>query len=197
MPTPGTLLPPWVELAGLQEGIISRGQLLSLGLSSAGARTNLDNGRWQSLLPGVYATFTGPLSPLADTWAAVLYGGPRAVASHRSALWLGGAIKTPTDSVHIAVPASRRVLMQPGIRIHLSRALDDPDRVYCHPGASPPRTRIEISLLDQCDLENSDGAVHLALQTIQRRLTTADRVQRALDAEAAAPLAQAAAAGSG
>ena len=42
--------------------------------------------------PGVYLTHTGPISPLARVWAAVLYGGNGAVASRSTALWLAGAL---------------------------------------------------------------------------------------------------------
>lgn len=52
---------PWRCLAEQQQGIVSRSQLLSLGLSRSQARRNVANGRWRLLLPGVYATFTGPV----------------------------------------------------------------------------------------------------------------------------------------
>ena len=65
---------------------------MRLNLSSAAARTNLDNGRWRVLLPGVYATFTGPVGPMAMVWSAVLYAGTGAAACGPTALWLTGAI---------------------------------------------------------------------------------------------------------
>jgi hypothetical protein len=153
---------------------------MRLNLSSAAARTNLDNGRWRVLLPGVYATFTGPVGPMAMVWSAVLYAGTGAAACGPTALWLTGAIDDRPALVHVAVPASRRVVRQPGIRIHLSRALDDKVRDIAHPSARPRRLRLEWALLEVCDRENSSMAIHLILQAIQRRLTTAGRLRAAL-----------------
>jgi hypothetical protein len=156
-------LPAWTIPAELQEGIVSRGQLLAAGLTPAQARTNIDNGRWRPLLPGVYATFTGPVSPLARTWSAVLYAGQGAIASHRTALWLASVLDEPTDPVHVSIPASRRVLPQPNVRIHLSRALDDPHQRIVHPSSLPPRSRLEVALLDQCERETANQVTHLVL----------------------------------
>ncbi len=145
---------------------------------------DIDNGRWRPLLPGVYASFTGPISAIARTWAAVLYAGAGAAASHRTALWLGGLLDEASDPVHVSIPASRRVLRQPGIRIriHLSRQLDDARQTIAHPSASPPRIRLEPSILDQCEYENAGQTAHLVLSAIQRRLTTADCIRSAIGA---------------
>ena len=68
----------------------------------------------------------------------------------------------------------------PEVRIHLSRALDDKVRDIAHPSARPRRLRLEWALLEVCDRENSSMAIHLILQAIQRRLTTAGRLRAAL-----------------
>ena len=175
-------MPTWTVLADIQEGIVSRSQLLAAGLTPAQARTNVDNGRWRALLPGVYATFTGPVGPLARTWSAVLYAGAGAATSHRTALWLAGLLDDPADLIHVGIPASRRVLPQKNIRIHLSRALADDRRQIVHPSSTPPRIRLEVALLDQCEYENANQVTHLVLSAIQRRLTTANRIRTAVDA---------------
>ena len=64
----------WCSTAEQQAGIISRRQLLALGISAPKIRTQIDGRRWCVLLPGVYATFTGPVTATGRTWAAVLYG---------------------------------------------------------------------------------------------------------------------------
>jgi hypothetical protein len=174
-------LPLWQVLAEQQHGVVSRAQLLALGLSPSQARVDVESGRWPRLLPGVYASFTGPINATARTWAAVLYAGSGAAASHRTALWLGGLLDEAIDPVHVTIPASRRVLRQPGIRIHLSRPLDDPRQTIRHPSASPPRIRLENALLDQCEFETAGQSVHLVLSAIQRRLTTAARISCVLD----------------
>ena len=175
-------LSSWRVLADLQDGVVSRGQLLAAGLSPSQARRNIENQRWRTLLPGVYATFTGPVGAIARTWSALLYAGTGAAASHDTALWLAGLREEAIDPVHIVIPASRRVLRQPGIRIHLSRTLADAGRAIVHPSAAPPRIRLEDALLDQCEAETAGQAAHLVLSAIQRRLTTADRIRTAIDA---------------
>ena len=174
----------WEDVAAQQHGVVSRAQLLAMGLSPGQARVDVESGRWQPLLPGVYASFTGQINATTRTWAAVLYAGSGAAASHRTALWLGGLLEEAIDPVHVTIPASRRVQRQPGIRIHLSRPLDDPRQSIRHPSASPPRIRLENALLDQCEFETAGQSVHLVLSAIQRRLTTADRIRYVLDSRA-------------
>ena len=49
----------WRSMADAQAGMVSRGQLLALGISPMQARAHVGTGRWRRVLPGVYATFTG------------------------------------------------------------------------------------------------------------------------------------------
>jgi len=112
--------------------------------------------------------------------SAVRRPGRRGQPSHRALA--GGAVRRPTAPVHISVPAARRVTAQPGIRVHLRRALGNDGRPITHPSAAPPRIRLEVSLLDQCETETREGTTHLVLRAIQRRLTTADRLRSALRA---------------
>ena len=53
--------PSWQAVADEQGGLVSRQQLIDLGLTRAQAAANVDNGRWQRVHPDVYATFTGPI----------------------------------------------------------------------------------------------------------------------------------------
>ncbi len=172
---------PWRHLADAQDGVISRDQLLGIGLPPAQARRGVDSGRWQRLLPGVYATFTGPVIGTTTVWAGVLYAGDGAAASHRTALWLAGVLDALPAQVDVSVPASRRVHRQPGVRVHLSRAMDRPAADLLHPAAAPPRIRVEPALLDQCELESKATTTHLVLSAVQRRTTTADRLLLALN----------------
>src|SRR6478672_8020881 len=85
----------WAAIAERQSGVISRGQLMDLGLSAAEARADVDTGKWQRIFPGVYATFTGPMNSLGRVWAAALYTGNGAAASHATALWLSNLVDEP------------------------------------------------------------------------------------------------------
>ena len=62
---------PWRRLADEQSGVISRQQLLAMGLTRDQARRHLAGRRWQILRPGVYATHTGPITDAAALDAAL------------------------------------------------------------------------------------------------------------------------------
>jgi hypothetical protein len=167
----------WVRLAQEQDGIISRQQLLACGFSPAQARQRVETCHWRAVLPGVYATFTGPLAERARVWAALLYVGPPVCASHATALWLAAGLDRPPSLIHLSVPADRRVRPQKGLRIHLSRRF----AAQQHPAAQLPRTRLEEAALDVADAEHDvERALDVVLRVTQRRLTTADRLRGAL-----------------
>jgi hypothetical protein len=72
-----------------QDYVISRKQALSCWIP----RRTLDHwvapgGRWQRVLPGVYAAVTGTLTPRQRYMAALLYAGPRSVITGCAALRL-------------------------------------------------------------------------------------------------------------
>lgn len=169
----------WFDLAEDQLGVVSRAQLLELGMTPAEARSNLESGRWRRLLPGVYATHLGPILPLARVWAAVLSAGPDAVASHCTALWLSGVIDAEPARVHVAIPHARRVRSREGVKVLRTVRTAD-----LRPVGRPPRMKVEAALLDQIALieeGDADDVVNLVLRATQRRLTTAPRLLTALD----------------
>ena len=164
---------PWHYLAEHQYGVVSRSQLLDLGLSRSQARRNVENGRWRLLLPGVYATFTGPVGDLAAIWAAILGAGPGAAASHATALWLGGVIDDQPDLIHVSIPAERRGRSHRAARIHRAREFAH----SVHPAAQPPRSRVECAVLDVSQTASPAIVVDVVLRAVQRRLTTALRAE--------------------
>ena len=171
----------WAAIAELQSGVISRGQLLDLGLSATQAKADVNTGRWQRVFPGVYATFTGPIGIHSHVWAALLYAGGGAAASQGTALWLWKLADEPPAVVDVVVPESRRVLRQPGLRIHRRRTLNQPDvSSLIHPSAQPPRLRVEEAVLDSCGAVPAPAAIDLVLRATQRRTTTADRLRRSM-----------------
>lgn len=77
------------------------------------------------MLRGVYATFTGPLP--RDSWiaAALLYAGPAAVLSHRTAAEVWGMRPESPGPVHVTVPYRCSAISQPPlVVVHRSRAFD-------------------------------------------------------------------------
>ncbi|HEY1712787.1 MAG TPA: type IV toxin-antitoxin system AbiEi family antitoxin domain-containing protein [Solirubrobacteraceae bacterium] len=78
------------ELARRQIGHVTRQQLLQLGLGSAAIGARVSTGALVTRYPGVYALPPARQDPQAQIAAAVLAGGPTALASHTSAAFLWG-----------------------------------------------------------------------------------------------------------
>lgn len=183
---PGTLaavateLPPKLsELASLQRGVLSRTQVLAAGLTDDAIVARLRRGSWRRMYPGVYAGFSGEVSREAMLWAAVLYAGPGAALSHQTAAELWGLADAPSSLIHLTVPSHRRASQRPGLVPHLSaRAL-----AAAHPSRTPPRTRVEETVIDLWESARSlDSAVGWVTSAIGRRLTTQDKLREAMDA---------------
>jgi hypothetical protein len=104
----------WEEVARLQDGVITRTQVLAVGLSSSAIDRRLRSGRWRRVYAGVYATFTGPMPRSAMLWAAVLQAGPGATLSHQTAAEMAGLIEQPVEVIHVMIPVQRRVQVTPG-----------------------------------------------------------------------------------
>ncbi|MBO0832416.1 MAG: type IV toxin-antitoxin system AbiEi family antitoxin domain-containing protein [Actinobacteria bacterium] len=170
-------LPPQLrDLAEYQLGVLSRAQILDSGLSKGLIRARLDRGSWQRLSPGVYAAFSGQPVREALLWAAVLDAGPGAMLSHETAAEVDHLTDSVTARVHVTVPGCRRVRGRPGIAIHYSaRAAQK-----VHPARTPPRTRIEETVLDLWESAVSlDDAVSWVARGIGRRLTTQHKLLEA------------------
>jgi hypothetical protein len=159
-----------------QAGVVSRLQALELGLTDETIEGHLSAGRWQKGHPGVYLTFTGPISELARVWAAIRYAGRDAMASHETAAWLAGLQDDPPALVHVTVPAYRRVHPRPGLRIHIST----PAAATLHPARQPPQTRLECTVIDcVASARRAEEVIDVVTRACQRRLTTAARLAAA------------------
>ena len=166
------------ELADLQDGAISRRQLLAAGLTAQMIDTRLERGRWQMLHRGVYAVFSGAPSRETLLWAAVLRAGDGAVLSHQTAAELHGLVDSPSEAIYVTLPATRRVTI-PGIVIRISSRIDKATQ----PGRQPPRTTVEETVLDLAQLARTfDDACGWITRACARRLTTEKRLRAAMKA---------------
>lgn len=166
----------------LQEGVITRAQVLGAGISRHALQVKLDSGRWQRLHSGVYAAFSGKPDREAMHWAAVLGAGPRAVLSHETAAELYGLLGTrtrPGPLVHVMVPRGQRVAAMSEVRLHYSQRLD----ISRHPVLLPPVTRLEDTILDLAGTAATlpDGIAWLLRGCASRR-TTPDRLRQTMAA---------------
>lgn len=166
------------ELRTEQDGVVTRAQALTSGLTVHAIRAHVRAGRWRRMSPGVYWTHTGPVPRPAQLWAAVLGLGRDATLSHETAAELCGLLDRPSDPIHVSVPADRRVRSRPGTVVHLRRNMP-----AARPARTPARTGVDDTVVD---LTQSAAGVDDAIAWIARacaaRLTTPDRLRRAFAA---------------
>jgi very-short-patch-repair endonuclease len=142
-------------IAARQHGVISRRQLLALGLGSAAIHYRVQLGRLHRVHRGVYAVGHRLLSTRGAWMAAVLAAGDGAVLSHRSAAALHQIRATSRSAVDVTRPTSggrRR-----GIDIHRAR-LTRAEKMEID---GIPVTTVARTLLDLCDVL-PQAAVHRA-----------------------------------
>lgn len=170
-----------LKLIADQGGVISRAQGAEFGLAGEEMRNRVRFADWQRIQRGVYATFSGGVTREAQLWAALVRAGPDAVLSHQTAAELHGLLKQPSVMIHLTVPATANPAKHgriPGVVVHRSRSLD----LTRHPVLSPPRTRIEHTVLDLFEgMDDPADRYDLICRAIGGRLTTAARLKEALN----------------
>ena len=105
-------------LAVGQHGVVTRRQLLAVGLTRHGVGHRLAAGRLHAVHRGVYAVGHPALSPDGRRLAAVLACGDGARLSHRSAAALLGLLPDEPGPLHVTVPVRRRA--PAGVVLHRS-----------------------------------------------------------------------------
>jgi hypothetical protein len=106
-----------------QSGVVSRGQALDCGLS----RGRVDHliqpdGRWQRILPGVYAATTGTVTLDQRAMAALLYAGSRSVITGAVAVRRHNLRCAGLNEIDVLVPVGVRRQSAGFVRIiHTSR----------------------------------------------------------------------------
>jgi very-short-patch-repair endonuclease len=135
------------ELARRQHGVVSRAQLLELGLTPKSIKWRVSSGRLHPIHRGVYLVGHRKPLPRAREMAAVLACGPRALVSHLSAAWLWAIDERPRGPVQVTVVGADR--RRPGIAIHRTSSLTRRDVRTLERIAltSPARTLLDVSAL--------------------------------------------------
>jgi very-short-patch-repair endonuclease len=174
---PGHLSDNCSRLLEFQRGVIARWQAAAVGLDPATIDNLLRRDRWQPLYRGVYAAFTGDPSRERLLWAAVLRSGAGAVLSHRTAAELDGLADNPSEVIHVTVGHDRRVRISdaerrglaPRVVVHRTDRID----TIRHPVRTPPRTRVEETVLDLAQTAKCfDDAFAWLCRGCSRRLVT-------------------------
>jgi very-short-patch-repair endonuclease len=134
-----------------QHGVISRRQLLDLGVTAESVKSRVRRGRLHAVHRGVYAVGRSDLSRHGEFMAAVLACGTRAVLSHTAAGELWGMVAR-TARIHTTSPSLMRVT---GLITH-RRRLEARETTRRHriPTTRPLQTLIDLAtLLTQAQLE--------------------------------------------
>jgi very-short-patch-repair endonuclease len=164
-------------LAARQHGVVTRSQLIAIGMSAAAIGRHVKAGRLRPYHAGVY--LVGPIEPeRAREMAALMAGGRSATVSHTSAMGLWKLLRHElAEPVHVSVPASdnRR---RPGLLFHRVGELADDewtliDRIRV---TTPGRTLVDAAgMLGSHELE-------LAIATAEReRLITGSELSALLE----------------
>ena len=161
------------ELVAAQHGVVTRRQLLHLGLTSKAIEHRVSRGRLYPVAFGVYAVGRARLTQRGLWMAAVLSCGPGAALSHTSsAAHLG--ILPPTRLIEVSAPALRR---RRGIVVHRRKDLED--HVVPHLGI--PVTAPSSTLIDLAT-RLSRGELDAAVNAADRlNLITPDELRTALE----------------
>jgi hypothetical protein len=111
------------DLLAHQYGVVARRQALKYGLTSSKLRHRIRaDGPWQRVLPGVYSTRTGVVTPEQRQMAALLYAGPGAVLTGAWAVRRYRLECAGLNEADILVPAKSRVQSYGWVRIqHTAR----------------------------------------------------------------------------
>jgi very-short-patch-repair endonuclease len=134
------------RLAQRQHGVITRRQLLELGLSTGAIKHRLATGRLHRVAQGVYAVGRPRLTRYGRWMAAVLSCGPHAVLSHETAAALWGLRAQRGTVIEISVPTRVR-RRRKGIRLHRRGILDRADvtRYQRIPLTQPILTLVDLA----------------------------------------------------
>jgi hypothetical protein len=130
------------ELAERQHGVVARRQLVGLGEDAVEWRLRM--GRLHRLHRGVYAVGHKVLSRKGRWMAAVLYCGPDAALSHRSAAALWGIREPSSGAIEVTIPRKSR--SRESIRRHRAvLAADELTTAAQIPVTTVPRTLLDLS----------------------------------------------------
>lgn len=160
------------HLLGVQDGVVSRRQLLELNGKDFDIARMLRRKELVTVHPGVYVNHTGPLTWCQRAWAAVLVHGPAALARE-------SALPNPSETgpIHVAIKQHRTVRRVAGVVAH--RTSDFDGRV--HWIKSPPRVTLEHAAIDvACAKADPWAAFRVLADVCQSRQTTASAMAAVL-----------------
>jgi Transcriptional regulator, AbiEi antitoxin len=166
-----------LRLAALQSNMVTREQVLGLGLSRESLSRLVKSGQWLRVTPGLFSTI--PVAPSWDrlAWGGTLLGGPLARLGPEASGHLYGLVRKLPQPIDVLVPTASPVRAQGPWRFIRER---DGVRSGRSPG-SPPRLTAECTVLDLAAQRPADDVVGLVTDAVQKGLTNPERLCRALE----------------
>lgn len=165
------------KLARSQGGVISRRQLLRLGVTRWQTRQQLRARRWNAHHRQTIAVHTGPLQAHALHWSAIFESGDRGVLDGVSALVAAGLKGFDTKAIRVSLPRGARVFRLPGVDMRQTRRLKPADVAKGGiPRVRPAIAAVRAALWARTDRE----AALLITMTVQQRIATAEEIGEAL-----------------
>ena len=163
-----------------QYGVISREQAFAVGITHGGLQFRVDSKRWEAVLPDVFRLTGVPTFWRQRLQAALLWAGPLALVSHRSAAALWGLGGSFPSIVEMTLPY-KTVVPTKELIVHFSRRLGNEDRglvaglavttvtrTLADLGAVVPRWKVQDAL---------DDALRESKTTVWELYATIDRVR--------------------
>ena len=148
-----------LALAARQHGVVTRSQLLGLGLSEKAIDYRVRRGRLHAVQRGVYAVGRPQLTRLGTLIAAVLSCGPGAALSHDAAAELLGIRKRRGGPIDVTVPGGKRE--RPGVRVHRA-ALPGNERTERHGVSVTSTVRTLVDLAPRLGHDELEAATNEA-----------------------------------
>ena len=177
---------PWAReawaLSRRQHGVVTRRQLLGLGMPASAIRHRLATGRLHRLHQGVYAVGRAEVSRFGQLLAAVLACGEGARLSHRSGAELFGIRKRHEGPIEVTVPA-KATRRRPGIKLHRRASLKPPRLLQ---GTIPVNDPVSI-LVDLATCLSTDGVEDAVNEADRLGLVATDRLPALLDSQPRRP----------
>ncbi|WP_202033178.1 type IV toxin-antitoxin system AbiEi family antitoxin domain-containing protein [Nocardioides sp. WS12] len=164
-----------------QDGVISRRQALTCGLTPTDVARRLRRREWTPVHDGVYVLHTGPLTWQQRAWAAVLACWPAALSgeSARRAHEGPGRRAGSTDApIEIVVAHRRKARAPDGVTVTRARGFEP----IIQWNLSPPRVRYDEAIITIADAARDDlAAIAVIADACGGRRTTATRLLAAME----------------
>ncbi|MEI8410291.1 MULTISPECIES: hypothetical protein [unclassified Kribbella] len=166
------------DLGARQGGVVSRSQLVALGITRWQVVAELKAGRWVAHQRQTVATHTGQLTETATWWSAIFEVGPGAALDGSTALRAAG-LRAFEDVLHVSTPKSSRPRRPRDVMVHETRRRQPGDLIEVGvPRVRPPIAAVRAALWARSDRQ---AALVLAM-SVQQRITTPEALGEAFSA---------------